>query len=502
MRLDEQNPGQGYAAAALSVVERGRARSLLELLGESGAEIRRDADPALLDRERELARLIAGKAERQIRLLSGKHSEADAAALGKELDTLTAELDQVRSRIRDKSPQYAELTQPAPLNLREIQAQVLDEDTLLLEYSLGVNRSFVWAVTERSAEAFALPSRAEIEEAARRVYDLLTARNRRLPNETAAARAARLGAAGEAYFAAAAKAAQMLLAPVADRLGNKRLLIVGEGVLQYLPFAALADPISESSPLMVKHEIVIAPSASAVAELRRETAGRRPAEKALAVLADPVFSADDARIAGNPHPAAQAATRDFVRLRFSRLEAEEIARLFPAARTLKALDFDASRETVLNPEFGRHRIVHFATHGVLNNERPELSGVVLSQVDRAGRPQNGWLRLYEVYNLRLASDLVVLSACQTALGGEINGEGLMGLTRGFLYAGAARVVSSLWEVDDRTSAQLMKRFYQGMLVRGERPAAALRAAQVAMWQTRGWDAPYYWGAYTLQGEWR
>src|SRR5215471_9858468 len=141
---------------------------------------------------------------------------------------------------------------------------------------------------------------------------------------------------------------------------------------------------------------------------------------------------------------------------------------------------DASRDTVLSSDLSQYRIVHFATHSLLNNEHPELSGVVLSLVDRSGRPQNGFLRLYDIYNLRLGSDLVVLSACQTALGGEIKGEGLIGLTRGFLYAGAARVVASLWEIDDRTTAELMKRFYESMLAQGQRPAAALRAAQIAM----------------------
>jgi CHAT domain-containing protein len=194
-------------------------------------------------------------------------------------------------------------------------------------------------------------------------------------------------------------------------------------------------------------------------------------------------------------------TQDFVRLRFSRNEAEEIARLAPSA-TLKALDFDASRKTAMSPDLAQYRIVHFATHSLLNNEHPELSGVVLSLVDRDGRQQNGFLRLYDIYNLRLGSDLVVLSACQTALGEEIKGEGLIGLTRGFLYAGAPRVVATLWEIDDRTTAEAMKKFYEFMLARGERPAAALRDAQVAMWKTRGWDAPYYWAAFTLQGEWR
>jgi CHAT domain-containing protein len=243
-----------------------------------------------------------------------------------------------------------------------------------------------------------------------------------------------------------------------------------------------------------------------LAVLRQETAGRKPAGKALAVLADPVFHADDARIA----PPGQTAVRsgsdpgmqDFARLRFSRTEAEEITRLAGSGATLKALDFDASRETAMKAELGEYRIVHFATHSLLNNEHPELSGVVLSLVDRSGRPQNGFLRLYDIYNLRLGAELVVLSACRTALGEEVKGEGLIGLTRGFLYAGAPRVLATLWEIDDRTTAEAIKRFYEGMLGRGERPAEALRAAQLALWRTKGWDAPYYWAAFTLEGEWR
>ena len=194
--------------------------------------------------------------------------------------------------------------------------------------------------------------------------------------------------------------------------------------------------------------------------------------------------------------------QNFVRLRFSRTEAEEITRVAASGTTLKALDFEASRERVMKPDLGEYRIVHFATHSLLNDEHPELSGVVLSLVDRNGRPQNGFLRLYDIYNLRLGADLVVLSACRTALGQEIKGEGLIGLTRGFLYAGAPRVVATLWEIDDRTTAEAMKRFYEGMLGRGERPAEALRAAQIALWRTKGWDAPYYWAAFTLEGEWR
>jgi CHAT domain-containing protein len=259
----------------------------------------------------------------------------------------------------------------------------------------------------------------------------------------------------------------------------------------------------------------MAPSASVMSVLREDMAGRKPADKAVAILADPVFSADDSRITqkktlaasverapGKTTRSASDGGKEFTRLRFSRAEAEEIARLAAPESTLKALDFDASRETVMRSEIGQYRIVHFATHSLLDNQHPELSGVVLSLFDRSARPRNGFLRLYDIYNLRLASDLVVLSACRTALGGEVKGEGLIGLTRGFLYAGAPRVVATLWEIDDRTTAELMKWFYESMLARGERPAAALRAAQVAMWRTKGWDDPYYWGAFTIHGEWR
>src|SRR5439155_517723 len=225
----------------------------------------------------------------------------------------------------------------------------------------------------------------------------------------------------------------------AARIANKRLLIVGEGVLQYLPFAALPEPMADGTatanqpPLIAKHEIISVPSASVVAVLRRETAGRKQAPKALAVIADPVFNPDDARVvqqksnrnaATNEIASADAirsgadvGLQDFVRLRFSRSDAEEIARMAPAGSTLKALDFDAGRDTVLNSDLGQYRIVHFATDSLLNNQHPELSGIVLSLIDRSGRPQNGFLRLYDIYNLRLGSDLVVLSACQTALGG-------------------------------------------------------------------------------------
>ena len=174
----------------------------------------------------------------------------------------------------------------------------------------------------------------------------------------------------------------------------------------------------------------------------------------------------------------------------------------PPGKGMLALDFAASRRTATNVVLANYRIVHFATHGILDNQHPELSGLVLSLVDKQGRAQNGFLNLQDIYNLKLPVDLVVLSGCQTALGEQIQGEGLIGLTRGFMYAGATRVVASLWSVSDIATARLMAQFYRGMEQEHMRPAAALRAAQIKMWKEKQWSAPYFWAAFEIQGDWR
>jgi CHAT domain-containing protein len=281
-----------------------------------------------------------------------------------------------------------------------------------------------------------------------------------------------------------------------------------------VPFAALPD--ANGRPLVETHEIVASPSASALAGLRR-TAGERPSPKrTLAVLADPVFDRNDERVRshavapGSRDPTLERAMRSFdfaggilPRLQFTRREARSIAALVPASSLRMELDFAASRGTASDPDLDDYRIVHFATHGLLNDVRPELSGLVLSLVDRDGRDVPGLLTAPDVFNLKLSADLVVLSGCRTSLGKEVRGEGMVGLTRAFMYAGVPRVVASLWPVDDLATAELMKRFYDGMLGPLKlRPAAALRRAQAQMARDPRWRAPYYWAGFQLQGDWR
>lgn len=548
-QLHQQEPLAGYNALALRASERARARSLLDLLVERRADIRQGVDETSVARERDLQQQLNAKGELLVRVKGDKRTENRAATLGKEIDEITNELQQVKATIRQKSPRYAALTQPQPVNLAEIQQQVLDPDSILLEYALAEERSFLWLVTPTSINSFELLNRATIEKAAQEVYDLLTVRTRCVKSQSEQAMPLSQVAQIEARLPkAAAELSQMLLGPVAAQLGTKRLLVVTEDALQSIPFGVLPIPKSEKEaadaaprPLIAEHEIVSLPSASTLAVLRRELAGRKPAPKTVAVLADPVLEKSDlprpqgvsqtrkpSAKAGN-QTAAQAAApvmtevaavnqQGAVRaygvacaamgmpsLPFSRKEAEAIEALVPKGEGQIWLGLDASRQKLLEADLSAFRIVHFATHGLLNSEHPEVSSIVLSLVDEKGAPQNGFLQMHEVFNLKLNADLVVLSACETALGKQINGEGRIGLTRGFMYAGAARVVASLWKVDDEATRDLMKVFYEKMLREKLSPAAALRAAQIEMISNpkfKRWRAPYFWGAFVLQGEYK
>jgi Uncharacterized protein conserved in bacteria len=543
MQMHQHSPSHGFDAAAFELSERGRARSLLDMLLEAHINIREGVNPDLLQRERSLQQQLNAAAERQRQLLSGQYTEEQSAALEKELRAILTQYQEVQSRIRTNNPNYAYLTNPESLSLKDIQ-QALDPDTLLLEFNLGRERSYVWAITPDSLASFELPGRSEIESASRRVYDLLTAPGQFVKGEGQEQKFARLTKAEAEFPEATDRLARIVIAPVAARLKANRLLIVADGALQYVSFAALSVPaaqgpgiagqvpgkenkdrssIPDPRPLIIDHEIVNLPSASALVVQRRVLGSRRPAPKAVAVLADPVYSRNDTRLnaagklqekADQPQPAMRDLDRSLQgigsrdneaaipRLSFSRHEAEEIIKSAGGKPAKAALDFDASRAAARDPDLSQYRVVHFATHGILNSSHPELSGIVLSLFNKQGRQQDGFLRLHEIYNLKLPAELVVLSACQTGLGKEIRGEGIVGLTRGFMYAGAARLIASLWKVDDGATAELMSRFYKHLLTEQKRPAEALRMAQIEMYEKRLWRNPYYWAAFVLQGEWR
>ena len=504
MELHQQDPSKGYDAQALNISERSKARSLLELLAEANTDIRKGVDPELVIQERSLQQQLDAVERRRVELShSEDYSLEEKTAIEQERQYLLQKYQEVQTKIREKSPSYAAITQPQPLTLEEIQQQILDDDTLLLQYSLGEKQSFLWAVSKDNISSYQLPPRALIEKAVKEFRGTVT--NRR-------ADSASLAKASKSLY-------QMILAPVAAQLNNQPLVIVSDGILHYIPFAAISLPTTSSEaeylPLAAKHQIVNLPSASTLSILRRDTQKRQPAPKTIAIIADPVFSSEDTRLetpVSTPsenwekynltRSAQQLDVGIWERLPETRTEAEAILALVPKSESTHAFDFAAHRASATNPQLNQYKIIHFATHGLLNSVNPELSGIVLSMIDKQGNSLNGFLRLHDIFNLNFSADLVVLSACQTGLGKQVRGEGLVGLTRGFMYAGTPRVLVSLWNVDDAATAEMMSRFYRLMLKERLSATEALRRAQLEMLSETDWKSPYYWAAFTLQGEWR
>lgn len=542
MERSRRDPAGHHAAEALRESERARARSLLEILAESEMRPTSDLPRALLDEQAALQeRLHAAEAERRKLLGEGEPDGLALARANVEIEGLLTGLRQLERRMRAESPRYASLTATEPVTLDAIQGTFLDPDTTLLEFWLGEEGSFLWAVTDREFRSYRLPRRDEIEADARCLHWLVSAFGEpppaeELPDHGAAclegragpyletarenhplqARASRRELLAESWRERAARLSETLLAPPArDGLLGRRLAVVSDGALEYVPFAALLSPLAPGEPLVRDHELVRLASASVLAFQRSRDEAGYEERGLLAVFADPVYSTDDQRLAGatrGPSSAIpaqanpSAADLSFRRLDFAGREAEAIGSLVPPDRALVARGPDASREAVLTTDLSGYRYVHFAAHGVIDTQYPQLSGLVLSLVEQHGeRQENGFLRLHDVYGMDLEGvDTVVLSACETALGREIRGEGLVGLTRGFLYAGADRVVASLWPVQDLATARLMEELYTQLLRRDRSPGEALRRAQEALLDDRhgALDHPYYWAGFVLQGDWR
>jgi len=522
---------------AFETVERARARTLLETLAEGKFELRRGVDPDLIEQERSIQADLSAKDRIRLSIPKDKRGEQRMIRIEKDIKDLLGQYREVEAQIRTRSPKYAALTRPQRLTASEAE-RLLDSDTIALEYCLAQNKSYLFVVSRNSLKCYDLPSRATIYAAARRVHSSLTSSNDKVIGETNVQKRARKLKAQHEYQDGAQALSDMVLGPAAEQIrASRRIVVISDGALAYIPFGMLplpavgpvngARPVGANPELLVDHhEIVNLPSMSTLAVLRNELAGRAPAPQSIIVLADPVFSTHDERLGAHttgravvsgvsqavPKPSyglnrsalesGRSAGDIFARLPFTRREADAICSIAGKGTAAKYLGFEANKETVTNPRMKDYRIVHLATHGLLNSIHPELSGLVFSLIDRQGRTQDGFLRLTDIYNMDLNADLVVLSGCETALGKQIEEEGMHGLTRAFMYAGAGRVVASLWNVDDEATAALMAKFYEGVLKEGQTPSQALRAAQLWMRRQPAWQSPFYWAGFVVQGDWR
>jgi CHAT domain-containing protein len=534
-----------YASEAFRISEESRARSLLDLLAEIGGSVTEGVPADLLkkkqdnlDQQQEIADILTGVN------ISTEEQKKKPAELDADLEKLQTEYEAIENQIRTASPRYASLSANQPLGIADVQQKVLDDKTALLEYMLGNDASYMWVISKSSVNLYKLPPRASLEQLAMDLRaQLVPAKlQRRIVGIDVASQPERgLGVAQDAPqetagFTAASNALyQAVIAPAAAQIADKRLLLVADGALNYVPFEVLVktpegSDFASLSYLVKTNEIAYAPSASVVAAVRQQRT--KPTGRNMLIVADPVFSSVDPRAAKAPAATAQGAeTRGLgiesaisdvtgqgaaataqtakmqglplARLNGTRAEAEQISRFAKTAGATADLwlDLDASEDNVGTRDITKYRVLHIATHGLLDADRPQFTGVVLSLV--GNRSADGFLRTDEVFNLKLGSPLVMLSACETGLGKEKRGEGVMGLTRAFMYAGAPTVGVTLWSVADKSTADLMTDFYKRYLATDSvSPSTALREAQLAMIAGKKYSAPFYWAPFVLVGDWQ
>jgi CHAT domain-containing protein/Tfp pilus assembly protein PilF len=516
MELDAAEPDEGHGIHAFEAAERVRARVLQEGLARNH-HWRLQAAPELRQREEGLRQRIQELETRRRDLASVQGPTEVAKNLEQEIEGLLVEYLKLDGALRRSAGSEAVAPIQA-VEFRAIQTSLLDHKTTLLAYHLGEVGSFLWVVSRQGFSSHRLPPRALLETAVYRVRKGLSEGGQ--PK-------------GSPEFLDKAKVlSQLVLGPALSELAGERLVILANGILTALPFSALPLPTSSPNamyvPLIERFEVVHLPSATVLALIRQRQ--RRKPKKTLAMFADPVFALgapEPPSPSPSPSPSTSTSTSTvssplpssaeflthaarnsgFGRLRrlpFARREAEAILSLVedPNSR-FSALGFEATRRAVLTENLSQYRLLHFATHGFLNDRHASLSGIVLSLVDAKGQSLDGFLRVHEIERLELTANLVVLSACRTALGKTIRGEGIVGLSQAFFLAGAQALVVSHWDVDDEATAILMKRLYTAML--GDEalaPAAALRVAQNSIRKDSSWKSPYFWAAFTFQGDWQ
>ena len=488
----DRDRNQKYAIEAFEAAEAGRARALLDALYGYQRELRQPSDPLLLLEEEELQKKEQQLVDERDSLLSRNGVEKAQVDVEQRLRDVRTKIETLEAKINN-STKFNDLLRPTPLSYERMRTDITDSQTSLLFYSLGSSKSFAWLVTKDGLTTYKLANKKTIEDAAAKLIELIKSPPKNESEQTQ-------------LQTAIGDLSRLVVEPISPKLQTSRLIVVADGVLQYVPFQILHVSAGSSEPMISKFDIVDTPSASALAIVRRERQRRQPGSKLLVGFGDAVFSPDytpnsTKTITNSSEGRSKESTRfyDLPRLFYAKRELRAIGELTSGDSTF-FVEYDATRHNLLTTDLSQFRILHVVTHGVLDDQQPELSGLVLSLVDGDARPIEGFVSLADIYRLHAPVELVVLSACHTALGQQLRGEGLIGLTRGFMYAGASGVVASLWNVDDRATSELMKHFYTNMLQHGMGPATALRAAQNEIRSQPKWSAPYYWAGFTFQGD--
>ncbi|HSE41352.1 MAG TPA: CHAT domain-containing protein, partial [Acidobacteriota bacterium] len=472
-KLDQKYPGKSNDIQAFEYSERAKARMFLDTLTEFQSGIRKGLSKQQHHREKVIFQKIS-KLQSEL----WDSSEKDLPGKQKKLREAERELDQFILDLKLQNPQYAQLKYPEPYGVAQIQKQ-LDEKTVLIEFFVGEKESFVFAVTSSSKRIRKLPPSSQLQESVRKFMKQI-----RMPPKTSLGKD--LKNLQLEYRIQAQSLFQMLIMPVEEHLKDKNnLILILDGILHYLPFETLMD---DDRLLIERFRITYAPSATMMASLQKKT--KQVNTKELIAFADPILTSDASKVSGR---------QNLMRLRYSREEVEGIAELYPKESLGIYLDHDATEEKVRSENISQYGVIHFATHALVDEEVPRRSGIILTSESKA--QSDGILQMHEIWNLNLNTKLVVLSACDTGLGKLVSGEGMVSLMRAFFYAGTKSIVVSLWNVDDNSTAELMKTFYIHMK-NGMSPSESLRKAKLEMIQAAkkgstyaAYEQPYYWGPF-------
>lgn len=515
MKLHRRSPDKNYAVRALQAAEKSRARSIIENLSLSEANFTKDADPETIKREKDIRVLLNVKADKLTDLLSQKAEKTETDKISGELDELKLELEEIKATLKQNSPIYSAIKNPEPFNVPEFQNLILDEDSIFLEFSFGKTESYLWLIGKNEAASFILPAREEIESKVEVLRELIGARVRK-KDEPLEDYQARIARSDTEFPETAQQLSNLLFGQINDKLANKRLIIVPDGKLHYFPISALPLPHSNTNePILLANEVIYAPSASTLVLITKNEKTAKTAVKNLLVFSDPVFTEEDSRFSEKKTEIAENISENdgdnlrfaetlnsLARLAESKAEGDSIAKIAGASNSDIFTGFAATRRQFLDVNVSDYKILHFATHGLINETRPELSGIIFSRFSEKREKLDEFIRLQDIYNLDLNADLVVLSACETAVGKEEKGEGLVSLNNAFLQVGAKTVLSSLWKVEDAATVELMKNFYEIMVNEKATSSKALQTAQKKMWESGRYKSPFYWAAFTMQGDFR
>lgn len=514
MRLDQVYPHRGYAVQAWNVAERARARTLRDQLRSVDSS---DDTPSnrQLQQQQAALELKLHDAESELPRLGSTPSDiVKAQTLQQSIHDMLLQADQLEAKSRASNPTYQTLLAKSAMAPASLVRAVLDQQTALVEYWVGTRRSYLWIVTAEGVHSFRLPNQNVLEALVHSYQQYVIARDNYLVGEDISARQLRIRQSDTNLEGQSRRLAKVLL-PISLPPQMHRLLIVADGSLLSMPFAALELPRRHPvapSYLIQRYDLVYEPSAfTAMTLMNHHTAQAN--NWRIAIFADPVYSRTDVRVERTAtRPAvrsSQAILRtasienlsDLSRLPDSRREAMAVAQIAGQSNTSLFLDFDASPRKVEAIDWKTYAVAHFAAHAIVDTEHPEFSGIVLSMFHRDGTPANGVLWLHDVYRLEMPVSLVALSGCETADGKSIPGEGINGLTRAFLYAGARSVVGTLWDAEDNSSEILMREFYEAYIHSHVSAASALRQAQLKVLSDGSHKAPYYWAAFVLEGDW-